>query len=394
MRLYQILVSAAYLAIGVQAHLPFQHHARESSDLTVSLAPVSGKSTEVKATITNNGASDLSLLKIGTILDSRPVKKLILLNENGDKVPFMGIQLSLYYQGLQAKHYENLSAGSSISRTIDLSTMYDLKPGTYSVYAEGSFPSVSGESKKSTSISFKSRMVSIKVGKASSAEVQQKASKRTIVDEERCTPEQLKATTASVQNCEKLARAAAADASDVHSARFVEYFNSNETQAREHVTGRLLAVAEECSTTDSGNTRALCYDNDGYCEFDGPLVAYTIWVSGRVIFCPLFYDTQPPLPVKCHQQDQATTALHEMTHARAVFEQEVSTVDYAYGYENSTALDALSCLYNADSYALYANGEFAQLFSVLKKKKKKEQPGPMLITTSTKANEIEEMHAP
>jgi deuterolysin len=270
----------------------------------------------------------------------------------------MGIKLSLYYEGLQTRDFEKLSAGSSLHRTMDLSTMYDLKPGTYLVQAEGRIAAFSGKSQEPGSISLNSKAISIKIDKASSAAAaHQKSSKRTIIEGDSCTVEQLKATAEGVRNCKTLARAAAADAANVHSSRFVEYFKSNETKTREHVTGRLLAVAEECATSDSGNTRVFCKDEFGYCESDGPLIAYTTWVNGYVTMCPLFYETQPPLPEKCHKQDHATTTIHEMTHARAVYEQEVSTQDYAYGYENSTALDPLSCLYNADQYSLYANGK-------------------------------------
>ncbi|KAH7258839.1 Deuterolysin metalloprotease family-domain-containing protein [Fusarium redolens] len=358
MRFSPILALVACLAPTVQAHLPRYKHARNSDALTVSLEPVLGQSTQVNVSIKNDAGSDLSLLKIGTILDERPVKKLSLKDESGNEVPFMGIELSLYYDGLKTNHFEKLRTGSSIFRIVDLSTMYDLKPGTYSVYAEGSLTVVSKESGKPTPAALKSEAIHIKINNASSAESKQKASKRTILQEDSCTAEKLELTANSVKNCETLARAAAKDASDVHSARFVEYFKSNETKAREHVTGRLLAVAEECSTSDSGNTRVFCRDEIGYCETDGPLIAYTTWVNGYVTMCPLFYDTLPPLPQKCHKQDHATTTIHEMTHARAVYEQEVSTQDYAYGYENSTALDPLSCLYNADSYSLYANAVY------------------------------------
>ncbi|KAH7194084.1 Deuterolysin metalloprotease family-domain-containing protein [Fusarium oxysporum] len=358
MRFYPTLACVAFLASGVRAHLPHHKHARNSDALTVSLEPVSGQSTQINVSIKNAGPTDLSLLKIGTILDERPVKKLSLEDQSGNEVPFMGIELSLYYDGLNTNHFETLKTGSSIFRVVDLSTIYDLKPGTYSVYAEGSLPAVSEESSKPTPVSLKSKPISIKVAKASSAEAKQQASKRTILQEDSCTADKLELTANSVKNCETLARAVARDASDVHSARFVEYFKSNETKAREHVTGRLLAVAEECSTSDSGNTRVFCSDEIGYCESDGPLIAYTTWVNGYVTMCPLFYDTLPPLPQKCHKQDHATTTIHEMTHARAVYEQEVSTQDYAYGYENSTALDPLSCLYNADSYSLYANAVY------------------------------------
>ncbi|KAI1012098.1 hypothetical protein LB503_004847, partial [Fusarium chuoi] len=355
MRFCPTLSFVAYLASGVQSHFPHSRHARNNNALTAFLEPVPGQSTQVNVSIKNDGPTDLSLLKIGTILDDRPVKKLSLKDESGNEVSFMGIELSLYYDGLKSNHFETLKAESSIFRTIDLSTMYDLKAGTYTVYAEGSIPAASKESSKTIPVSFKSETLSMKITKASSAEAKQKASKRTILQGDSCTADKLELTANGVKNCETLARAAAKDASDVHSARFVEYFKSNETTAREHVTGRLLAVAEECSTSDSGNTRVFCSDEIGYCESDGPLIAYTTWVNGYVTMCPLFYDTLPPLPQKCHKQDHATTTIHEMTHARAVYEQEVSTQDYAYGYENSTALDPLSCLYNADSYSLYAN---------------------------------------
>jgi deuterolysin len=280
----------------------------------------------------------------------------------GEQLPFQGIELSVYYEGLESKHYEKLAAGSSITRLVDLSSVYDFQPGTYSIVAEGTFPSVSGTFKEPTSISFKSKALSITVKESSAAEVKQILSRRSIVETEDCPADKLKANLDGVRNCETLARAAAADAADVHSARFVEYFKSNETEAREHVSGRLLAVAKECSTTDSGDTRLLCRDDLNVCETDGPLIAYTTWVNGYIVMCPLFYDTLPPLPRKCHKQDHATTTIHEMTHARAVYEDKApATADRAYGYENSTALTSEEAMYNADSYSLYANGKFSNL---------------------------------
>lgn len=54
-------------------------------------------------------------------------------------------------------------------------------------------------------------------------------------------------------------------------------------------------------------------------------------------------------------QDQATTVLHEFTHAPGVYAP--GTDDHGYGYAASTALSASAALNNADSYALYANGK-------------------------------------
>ncbi|RMJ19296.1 hypothetical protein CDV36_000990 [Fusarium kuroshium] len=355
----QALASAVFLAIGAESHAPVNARSAETAGLAVTLSSSSGKATEVEVTIKNGGSNELSLLRVGTILDERPVQKLVVVDGAGEKLPFQGIDLSVYYEGLESKHYEKLAAGSSITRLVDLSSVYDFKPGTYSIFAEGTLPSVSGASKEPNSISFKSESLSITVKETSSAEVKQTLSERSLVITEDCPADKLKANLDGVRNCETLARAAAADAADVNSARFVEYFKSNETEAREHVSGRLLAVAKECSTTDSGDTRVLCRDDLNVCETDGPLIAYTTWVNGYIVMCPLFYDTLPPLPQKCHKQDHATTTIHEMTHARAVFEDQApATADRAYGYENSTALSSVDAMYNADSYSLYANAVY------------------------------------
>ncbi|KAJ4317077.1 hypothetical protein N0V84_007530 [Fusarium piperis] len=355
----QVLASAVFLAIGAESHSPVKARSADAAGLAVTLSPSSGKATEVEVTIKNAGPSELSLLRVGTILDERPVQKIVVVDDAGEPLPFQGIDLSVYYEGLESKHYEKLAVGASITRLVDLSWVYDFKPGTYSIFAEGTLPSVSGTSKEPNSISFKSKALSITVKESSSAEVKQTLSRRSIVETDDCPAEKLKANLDGVRNCETLARAAAADAADVHSARFVEYFKSNETKAREHVSGRLLAVAKECSSVDSGDTRVMCKDDINVCEDDGPLIAYTTWVNGYIVMCPLFYDTLPPLPQKCHKQDHATTTIHEVTHARAVYEDKApSTADFAYGYENSTALSPDECLYNADTYSLYANAVY------------------------------------
>ena len=54
-------------------------------------------------------------------------------------------------------------------------------------------------------------------------------------------------------------------------------------------------------------------------------------------------------------QDQATTVLHEFAHAPGVYSP--GTDDLGYGYAAATALTTAQALNNADSFALYANGE-------------------------------------
>ncbi|KAF4975579.1 hypothetical protein FZEAL_7651 [Fusarium zealandicum] len=353
---FSLIWATACLALGAESHYAKRGANSEASDLAVTLSvPSSGKATVVEATITNNGKHDLGLLKIGTFLDDRPVKKLTVVDETGAEIPFMGIELSVYYDGLKSEHFKTLKAGSSLTQAIDIASAFDLEPGTYKVFAEGSIPSSSGGSSVTRSASYKSEAISVTVDKPSLSAVKQSSMKRAVVANDTCTPEKLEVTSNAIRNCVTLARAAAADAADVNSARFVEYFKSNETSARKHVSGRLNAVVKECSNTEGGAISVSCTDPFGYCNDGGPLIAYTIWVNGYMVMCPLYYDTLPPLPQTCHKQDHATTTIHEMTHARAVWEGEVSTGDYAYGYENSTALDPSDALYNADNYSLYAN---------------------------------------
>ena len=64
-------------------------------------------------------------------------------------------------------------------------------------------------------------------------------------------------------------------------------------------------------------------------------------------------------PGACHAQDQATTTLHEFTHAPGVYQP--GTEDLGYGYDAASQLSAQDALNNADSYALYANGKRTSL---------------------------------
>ena len=135
--------------------------------------------------------------------------------------------------------------------------------------------------------------------------------------------------------------------------RFSEYFKSTSSSVRNTVAARLRAVASECSSTTSGATTSHCNDPYGYCESN--VLAYTLPASDYVVNCPLYFNALPALTKSCHAQDQATTTLHEMTHAPGVYSP--GTDDLGYGYAAATRLSSANAVNNADSYALYANGE-------------------------------------
>jgi deuterolysin len=90
----------------------------------------------------------------------------------------------------------------------------------------------------------------------------------------------------------------------------------------------------------------------GGCE--SGVLAYTLPSNNYIAYCPLFFNDLPGLTSQCHAQDQATTVLHETTHAPGVYSP--GTEDNGYGYSAATSLSSARAVLNADSYALYANG--------------------------------------
>ncbi|KAF3800713.1 Neutral protease 2-like [Colletotrichum gloeosporioides] len=333
--LWQKVFVLSALAIA-DAH-PGTHGIRlnkRDSRLEVTLEPsTSGTPTEVIATIKNNGADDLNLLKVGTILDDKlPVQRVVVTDQ---------------------------SAGESIAVAIDVANVhYFEKSGRFSVIADGLIPVglASSTSFDQPAIAFKSNAIDIDVDAvaASRLMVAPALAERTNV-QAGCNETTSDASLKALANCQVLALAAAADAADPSSKRFVEYFGTNSSETRNIVVTRLKNVAQECSTTNSGVSRYFCYDYYGVCEIDGPLNAYTAWDVNTMVMCPLFYGL-PPLPQGCHRQCQATTTIHETTHCEAVYEPH--TNDYAYAYNASVALPSERALQNADNYSLYANAVY------------------------------------
>jgi deuterolysin len=159
----------------------------------------------------------------------------------------------------------------------------------------------------------------------------------------------LAAVTTALSNCQKLASAASDTAANGDGTIFADYFKTE--SARPNVAARLKAVAEDCASQNSGATTTSCSDTYSGCS--SQVLAYTVVQRDAVVLCPAFFDYLPPLADGCHAQDQATTIIHENTHAPAVYSP--GTSDNGYGYSAATSLSSGQALANADSYALYAN---------------------------------------
>lgn len=178
--------------------------------------------------------------------------------------------------------------------------------------------------------------------------------------EESCTSPGRKSTLErAFANTVKLANAAASAAQSVSSSTFSEYFKTSSSSTRSIVGARLTAVAQEAASAISGSTIYYCSDPYGYC--DANVLAYTLPSRNEIANCDIFYSSLPALADSCHEQDQATTVLHEFTHAPGVYSP--GTDDLGYGYAAATSLDSSEAVLNADSYALFANGMLQKPFA-------------------------------
>jgi deuterolysin len=260
---------------------------------------------------------------------------------------------------LPAEAFVSIPAGTSYETTINAASLHDLSSGgTFSMVAEGSVPYALANSTElsGNAVSFKSNTLTVEVDGAAAAAVPRALNaidKRSQLQSD-CSSSQRSATTRALSNCASLARAASTAAKSGSASKFSEYFKTTATSTRTTVANRLTAVAGECSSSTSGATYYYCTDVYGYCESN--VLAYTIPSTDEVVNCPLYYSALPALTSTCHAQDQATTTLHEMTHAPGVYSP--GTQDLGYGYAAATALSSSSAVLNADSYALYANGKF------------------------------------
>lgn len=261
--------------------------------------------------------------------------------------------------GLTKEAITSLAAGDSIEDEFDVASTADLaQGGKITLNSQGFVPLVKN-GKVTGFIPFKSNSLDVDVDGPKAAKITKAIShsllSRTKLDN--CSGDNKSALEKALTNAKKLASQAADAAESGDDAKFKEYFMTTDESTRKTVAERLRAVAEEAGSTSGGSTTYHCEDSLGYCEPN--VLAYTLPSKNIIANCDIYYSELPPLAEECHAQDQATTSLHEFTHAPGVYEP--GTEDLGYGYDAATKLSAKDALNNADSYALYANGELTSV---------------------------------
>lgn len=357
-----LVYSALCAATASAAAVPFWKGGPESNPIFVTLTRLSG--TKVRAAVTNRDDTEYNLFVRGTFLDQVPINKFHVRNKDSN-ARFAGIFQRLTYDNPAPESFRAIHPHETLAIEVELSELYDLDvDGPYDVstagriyYAEANSTELTGKAMTFNSNrlsfhvdSFKSRMHSKAVDRIA---------RRTEIQSD-CTDDKLDAIHLALDNCVSLATSAASNATSGSSSKFEEYFKTTDNSTRQTVSERLTAVAGDCNATASGPTRTYCSDVYNGCSSN--VLAYTLPAYNYIAYCPLFFNNLPALTDQCHNQDQATTMLHEETHAPDVYAP--GTLDNGYGYDAATALSADDALNNADTYALYANGKSnARVFS-------------------------------
>ncbi|PVI05217.1 neutral protease 2-like protein [Periconia macrospinosa] len=306
--------------------------------------------TEVKVSVTNNGPETLNLLSKGTFLDEDlPVERVsVFSNKGSKKIPFEGIKIRLLTSGLNSKDFLSLAPKETKTITVETAALHTLTDGgDFNVFAKGYLPYATGNSTElSGSIAYESNKLSMLVDGAIAAKIAKTFSKRTIIKDS-CEGGNRNAIETAIGNCRNLASAASSAAAS--GTKLDQYFKSSSASTKNTVSSRLKAVADDCG--GGSTTTTACVDTLNGCREN--VLAYTVPSTNAIVYCETFFKALPGLATTCHGQDQATTVIHEMTHAPGVFSP--GTDDLGYGFDAATKLSLSQALNNADSYALYAN---------------------------------------
>jgi len=267
---------------------------------------------------------------------------------------FTGIGLRYKMYDLSEDAFTTLAPGGVFTSVINIAALHDVSGGDYTVSTVGAIPFATPNTTEiAGSIAYKSNVLNLALSKANVAVVPRAVpvkDKRTVLQS--CFGNKDQQLRMSLGQLVNVAQIAAAAARNGDAAKFREFFKTTSARARQNVAARYDAISREAGSTTSGATTYYCDDQFNYCSSN--TLAYTLPSQNLVANCPLYY-TLPTFSQVCQDQDQITTSLHEFTHAPGIFSP--GTQDYAYGYSASTQLSSAQAIANADTYALYANGE-------------------------------------
>ncbi|KAJ5247795.1 hypothetical protein N7468_002778 [Penicillium chermesinum] len=345
-----ILIVVCYWALILQLHvsaIPLNLNGVPTLEVKLSQTD----NTLIRARVRNTGKEDVTFVHLNFFRDPAPVQKVDIYR--GSMVPLRGIRQHFRLDGLTPEVLTTLHAGEIFEDEFDLAETSDLgHGGLFTLRSSGSVSLVNNGA-VSGYLPYFSEELTIQVNGTRAFQGPKTMSPLNWHTKETCTDSQRTSILGeALGNVVSLANAAANAAQSGSADKFVEYFKTDDAKTRSIVASRLLAVAKEADSRDSGATTYYCSDVLGFCESN--VLAYTLPSQNIIANCDIWYSYLPDLATGCHNQDRATTALHEFTHAPGVYSP--GTQDLGYGYSAIEALNSSQAVLNADTYALYANG--------------------------------------
>ncbi|ORY04565.1 neutral protease 2-like protein [Clohesyomyces aquaticus] len=309
--------------------------------------------TTVKASITNVGQSAFKVFTSGSLLDSSPLEK-VQVFQGGSRIPFDGVRLMISTVNLTEADFQIIAAGETIETVFDVAELHDLGiGGTFTVIAKGALSYAdSGSTKLAGVVEYASNQLLINVDGVEATKTRQQLhssiAKRINLQSD-CTSSQRTVILAALKNCVTRATRAAAAANN-NTAKMTEYFKRTDATTRNTVAGVFNRIISECGSTTSGISRLFCTDIYPSCQPRN--LAYTLPGSASyIVFCPLYFSSNPALTKTCHGVDQVWTTIHEMTHLTGI----KGTDDYGtYEYNGVIGLSADKNINHADTYASFA----------------------------------------
>ncbi|KAF3018833.1 hypothetical protein E8E14_005465 [Neopestalotiopsis sp. 37M] len=337
------LASAAVVSLDKKAS--------SSSPLAVEIEQIGN--SEVKATITNTGATALKVLKAGSILDESPVEK-SKVSQGDSKVAFSGLRLYVHTEDLSDSAFQTIETGETVEVQWDAATVHDLSAGgDFNISAAGSLRYAEANSTKiAGQVLYNSNVVSaavdgVKAAKVHTAFKAAAKAKRTETQSD-CSSSKQSTISTAVANAKTYAEKASAAATA--GTNMEEYFQSTSSSTVSTVTGVFDTISSTIFNSDDSGVPLYCTDIGNACS-DG-VVAYTQPGSDEYIVVCDYWFQFPATGSTCHVADQPYVLIHESTHLTEV----KGTDDVCYGYEGCvTDISASEELDNADTYALYVN---------------------------------------
>ncbi|THU90880.1 zincin [Dendrothele bispora CBS 962.96] len=328
--------------------------------LSVSLAGPNDISSldELKftASVTNNGAEDVKVLKYGTILDSGLPTRSFTVTKDGAEVAFTGVKLSVSLEDADETAFAVIPAGETVTVTHEVASVFDFAKagaGSFTFEPVQTFQIAGADAEVKSIV----QMDKVSASSAPSVTVNivGDLTKREMAINKRatdiCTTASRKSfIDASYSEAKSLASIASSYiGSNGANSLFTSYYKTNSPTTIRSVFN---AVAGE----NSSSRTLSCVDSLGACS--SGVIAYTSTQTTNIYYCSIFFNEVATSSL-CSGTSVASrnvrggTTLHELTHAVA------GTDDVGYGCSFDQGLSAANARVNADNYNCFSTQVYA-----------------------------------